>query len=176
MDTVSTLILVTVGGAFATVGGMWIARKMKGSIDLELHDYSASPGSAFKGDVHLVFKKAMQSNHLNVDLIATEETKEFHDGKYKTHHREIYRDKVRLERSKNYQAGQSISYPFEIEIPQMDGVASGKLGKAMDMLSTLASAFTQRDRTLNWSIEARLDAPGLDLVTSVPVKVRMLRA
>ena len=176
MDTAATLILVVVGGAFATVGGMWIARKMKGSIEIQLDNKSAIPGDAFKGEINIAFKKAMQSNHLAIDIIAQEEIREFHDGKYKTRYRELYRETKRLERSKTYHAGENISYPFEIDAPQMGGVTSGKVGKALDMLNTVASAFMQRDRTLNWSLEARLDAPGLDLVASIPVNVRMIRS
>ena len=176
MSGLSTLIIVVVGGGFLAFGAMWVLRKMKGNIDLSVKQSTVSPGELFMGDVLLEFKKPMQSNNLKVTLFAKEEVREYDDGKYKTSHREIYRDSVRLKGATSYQAAQTITYPFEITVPQMNGMVQGKMGEAMEMMSNLASAFMQRDRKIVWSLEARLDAPGLDLVATSPVQVRMVRA
>jgi len=48
MDTAATLTLVAVGGAFTTVGGMWVARKVKGSIEIQLHNQKCKSGQSIQ--------------------------------------------------------------------------------------------------------------------------------
>ena len=171
------IIIYGVVGIFAVVGlvvgGIWIIRRMKGTIVLRMNNATANSGETLSGTIDLTINKVMESNALEVALIAKEIIKERRNGKQHTRTEEVYRSTKTIEGPTLYNAGDKKSYTFEINVPS--GIDSKvKLGGTAQMLLGAASLFIGSDRRVEWKLEARLDAPGLDLVTSKDVHVNVI--
>ena len=163
-------IFVVVG---AVIGGMWVVRRMKGTIVLRMNNATADAGKPLSGTIDLSINKAMQSNALEVSLIAKEIIRERRDGKQHTRSEEVFRSTKTIEGPTAYRSGDKNSYPFEINAPA--GVDSKvELDGTAQMLLGAASNFIGSSRRVEWKLEARLDAPGLDLVTTRSVHVNVV--
>ena len=168
------LILVIVGGAFVGIGIVWVVRKFKGSIDIDLKHNSMIPGDKMSGDINITFRQAMQSNALDVILIVQEKRRERRNGENKTRTEEVYRDTVRVAEGQSYNAGEQVSYPFEITVPNIGNntQAQNSMGGIAGTLINAAVNYIGNEREYIWDLEARLDAPGLDLVTTKKLNAR----
>ena len=172
-----TMIIYGVIGLFAVIGlvigGMWVIRRMKGTIVLRMNNATANSGESLSGTIDLSINKAMQSNALEVALIAKEIVKERRDGQSHNRTEEVYRSTKTVEGPTSYNAGDKNSYTFEINVPA--GADSNvDLGGTTQMLLGVASHFIGSSRRVEWKLEARLDAPGLDLVTTKSVHVNVI--
>jgi len=172
-----TMIIYGVIGIFAAVGlvfgGIWVIRRMKGTIVLRMNNGTANSGEPLSGSIDLTINKAMQSNALEVALIAKETIKERRDGKTHTRSEEVYRSTKTIEGPTSYNAGDKNSYTFEINAPT-GADSSAKISGTAGMLLGVASQFVGSNRRVEWKLEARLDAPGLDLVTTKSVHVNVI--
>ncbi len=170
-------IVYIVGGIFAAVaigfGGMWIGRYMKGSIKLNMNNTAVESGEALSGTVEITFKKPMQSNKLQVSLVATERVERTVNGKRKRESRTIFNNTVMLEDAKSYSAPQTVIYDYSINAPTGSEATSNKITGVAGTLFDAASRFAGNQRYVEWALIARLDAPGLDLVRSENVSVNV---
>jgi hypothetical protein len=155
----------------------FVMRGMKGTITLQCEKNTFDPGETIKGTISVKIKKETRGNQLKVSLIA-DRTTTFYDGdERRTDHDEIYRDELVLEDKKTYPVGYENTYDFSINIPKMnepggqqtDGVL-GAVGAVFDVLSA-----NRRKTKIEWQLEARLDAEGLDLVTKKEIHMRMMQ-
>lgn len=131
-----------------------------------------NPGDAIVGSFDLLTKKAVQGNKLIVSLIGIRVTTTRKDGETDTDTDEIYRDEVLVEGAREFPSGFTSTYDFEIMVPdsQSPEFLNSVAGKALaTAFSLLGSSSTQ----LKWSVEARLDAKGIDLTTKQSVTINI---
>ena len=165
------LVIVVIGGVLAAVIIYHILRYLRGSIKLSLPCTAFNPGDAIAGSFELMTKKEIQGNKLIVSLIGMKTVRTHHGGKTRTRTEEVYRDEVVIEGEKNYFAGYTATYAFQVKAPNlqapdfMNSQAGQILGTALRLLSDQSSRIT-------WKVEARLDAKGVDLATSRAVSIR----
>jgi len=168
--TALTVVAFAVGGGIGAIIVYYIARFLRGSIKLSLPRTAFNPGDNITGSFDLHTKKAIQGNKLIVRLIGVQVTKSFENGKTRTRSREIYRDEVLVEGAKSYPAGYKATYNFEIPAPdiQSPGFLNSAVGQA---LTAALSLLGSRSTDINWKVEARLDAQGIDLAASKSVSI-----
>jgi hypothetical protein len=165
------LVIVVFGGVLAAVIIYHILRYLRGSIKLSLPCTAFNPGDAIAGSFELMTKKEIQGNKLIVSLIGMKTVRTRHEGKTRTRTEEVYRDEVVIEGEKNYFAGYTATYAFQVKAPNLqapdflNSQVGQILGATIRLLSDQSSGIT-------WKVEARLDAKGVDLATSRPVSIR----
>jgi hypothetical protein len=165
------LVIVVFGGVLAAVIIYHVLRYLRGSIKLSLPCTAFNPGDAIAGSFELMTKKEIQGNKLIVSLIGMKTVRTHHEGKKRTRTEEVYRDEVVIEGKKNYFAGYTATYAFQVKAPNLQAPdflnshVGQILGATIRLLSDQSSGIT-------WKVEARLDAKGVDLATSRPVSIR----
>jgi hypothetical protein len=165
------LVIVVFGGVLAAVIIYHVLRYLRGSIKLSLPCTAFNPGDAIAGSFELMTKKEIQGNKLIVSLIGMKTVRTHHGGKTRTRTEEVYRDEVVIEGEKNYFAGYTATYAFQVRAPNLqapdflNSQVGQILGATIRLLSDQSSGIT-------WKVEARLDAKGVDLATSRPVSIR----
>ena len=158
--------------AVVLVAGYYIIRFMRGSIKITLAKNSSNAGEHITGSFELITRKEIDGNRLYVMLVGKEVTRERRGGKTRTHTREIYRDEVTMEEAKTFSAGQTMNYDFQLATPSSAGpdVLSSTLGKTLKVGMEMLGG---RRSYLQWTVEARLDAKGVDLASRKKVTVNM---
>ena len=156
----------------ALIATYYIIRFMRGSIKMTLTKNAFSSGEQVTGSFELITRKEIDGNRLFVSLIGKEVTKQRHGDKTRTHTREIYRDEVTLEDAKIFAAGATANYNFELATPSSSGPdpLDSTLGKTLKIGAELLSG---RRTHLRWSVQARLDAKGVDLATQKKITLNM---
>ena len=156
----------------ALIAGFYIIRFMRGSIKMTLTKNSFSPGEQLTGSFELITRKEIDGNRLFVSLIGKEVTKERHGDKTRTRTREIYRDEVTIEDAKIFAAGATANYNFELATPSSSGpdFLDSTLGKTLKVGMELLGG---RRTHLQWMVEARLDAKGVDLAAQKKITLNM---
>jgi len=154
------------------VAGFYIIRLMRGRIKITLSKRSFNEGEQITGSFELTTRKEIEGNRLYVMLVGKEVTKERRGDKTRTHTREIYRDEVTIEEAKTFSAGQTANYDFQLATPSSAGsdFLSSALGKTLKVGMELLGG---RRNYLQWIVEARLDAKGMDLVSRKKITVNM---
>lgn len=172
------MITIVVGGAILAVIAFYIARYMRGSIELSLPQTAFDPGATITGSFELETKKDIKGNKLVVRLIAIEKIRTHDsDGKSRKRTQEIYRDEVLIEEAKDYIAGSKANYDFQISTPgtptpdlDTPGIISPQV---IQGLATAVKFLSNKSTTIKWKVEARLDAKGVDLVDSKAISIDM---
>ena len=156
------------------VAGYYIIRFMRGSIKITLPKNSFNEGEHVTGSFELTTRKQIEGNRLYVMLVGKEVTKERRGGKTRTHTREMYRDEVTMEEAKTFSAGQTMNYDFQLTTPASAGpdVLSSPVGKTLKIGMQILGGTRSY---LKWTVEARLDAKGVDLATRKKVTVNMTK-
>ena len=166
-DQINALLVLAAVAAVAGVAAYYLAHYLKGSITINLPRTAFNGGEQVEGSFQLLTRKEVNANNLTAALVATETTKERgYKGRTTTHTREIYRSGQTLEHARVYPAGYQANYNFKITAPegaQPFGQDSA-LGTAMGMLSGFG-------RRIDWRVEVRLDAEGVDLAASKKIAV-----
>ena len=172
----STGLIIVISICVCVIGGIigfFILRGLKGTIEIDCKKNTFDPGETIQGDIHLKIKKETKGNKLIIALVA-DETTIYHDGDEKrTEHDEVYRDELIIEDKMTYPAGYEKTYNFDITIPAMDAPGrqvDGVVGAVFDALSV-----NRRKTRIEWQLEARLDAEGLDLVNKKDIQMRHLQ-
>jgi len=170
IDTGLLIVAVIVGGIILSILTYYILRFLRGSIKLTLPRTSFNAGETITGNFELQTKKDIEGNKLLVSLIGVKVTKDYHNGKSRTHTDEIYRDAVILEETRPYPAGYLAHYSFTLKTPnwQEPEFLNSTLGKTLTTAFKLLGSSSSR---ITWKIEARLDAKGVDLATSKAVSL-----
>lgn len=160
---------------FLGIGIYYILRFMKGSLKINLNKKSFCSNDCISGLVELKAKKEIQSNRLYVSLIAQRRERRY-SSNGKTNYRwiNVYTQEKEIESSKNYTAGFSNKYNFELKVPFKSEV-EGSLNVENEVLKTIvkvASALSNTGR-LRWKLECRLDAEGVDLYSKKNISVSL---
>ncbi len=172
------MIAIAVGVAILATIAYYVARYMRGSIKLSLPHTVFDPGATISGSFDLETKKDIKGNKLVVRLIAIEKIRTHDsDGKSRTRSQEIYRDEVLIEEAKDYIAGSTANYDFQISTPgtptsdpETPGIISPQVVQG---LATAVKFLSNKSTTIKWKVEARLDAKGVDLVDSQAISINM---
>jgi len=165
---IPAVILLIIG----LIAAYYIARYMRGSIKIALAKNAFNEGEQITGSFELVTRKEIDGNRLFVALIGKEVTRQRHGDKTRTHTREIYRDEVTIEDAKIFAACATANYDFQLAAPSSAGpdVLDSALGKTLKVGMELLGG---RRKTLYWSVEARLDAKGVDLAARKKITLNM---
>lgn len=166
-ETTKYLIMGALAAAALGTAAYFIARWLKGSLDISLDSDSHPYGGVISGRLALQARKEINGNRLFAALVLTETRRERDfRGRSRSHTREIWRTEATLEGARVYPAGHAGNYDFKLQVPseQGDGFGDSTLGQAARFL-------LGGNRRLNWRVEARLDAEGVDLAASRRVSV-----
>ncbi len=169
-DIILVLVAVVVGVGLIAVIGYYILRHMRGSIKLSLPQTAFNPGNKISGEFDFFAKKPIQGNKLIVRLIGVQVTRHHQNGKRRTRSHEIFRDEVLVEEAKDYPAGYTAKYNFEINTPNTNETEflNSPIGQTLNAAVRLLS---NRNTRLQWRVEARLDAKGIDLVAAKKITI-----
>ena len=174
------VVVLILGG----VAAYYIARFMKGKLELQLSRSSASSEELLSGRVTVEAKKDIHGL-LKVSLVGREKReKRDRDGDRSTEWVEVYRYDNILEETRDFEAGFNQSYAFDLLAPTTSEVRSGAaalqaaaekagdgaMGGMLKMAAGAASFFGGR---IYWHVEARLDAKGVDLYTKEKCQVNL---
>lgn len=152
--------------AALSVAGYFIARYLKGMIEINLPSTAFNHGETVAGTFDLLARKEIKGNRLFAALVATETRRERgYNGKSHTHTEEVWRAEQQLEGARVYPAGQGAKYEFKLQLPPQDFNASDS------MLGQAAQFIFGGSRRLSWKVEVRLDAEGVDLADSKRITV-----
>jgi len=167
MTATIILVIAIVVAVIAAVAGYYLIRHSRGNIKLTLGGDRYDPGDTIEGSFTLLTKKPLAGKQLLVTVIGKEITEERDGNTTHTRTREIYRDEQIIEGPKSYPAGETRDYSFQIAAPDINRSSSigGVLGEIVDVGLDLLSP----GRRLEWRVEARLDADGVDLSDSARI-------
>ncbi|MCM2268265.1 MAG: arrestin family protein [Elusimicrobiales bacterium] len=167
-ELVDLLIIGAVIAGALGAAAYFVARFLKGSVKINLPKETFTPGEQVEGAFELTAKKEINANELTAALVARES---YHERDYKGRSRrktrEIYRVGQVVEGARVYPAGYTANYNFKIALPAGElrgGVGGSLLGGALNLLGGLGSR-------IEWSVEVRLDADGVDLASSKRIYV-----
>jgi hypothetical protein len=173
MSTGAIVVIFICVGVIGGVVGFFVLRGLKGTIKIDCEKNTFDPGETIKGNIYLKIKKQTIGNKLTISLVA-DETTTYHDGdESRTEHDEVYRDDLVVEDKKSYPVGYEQTYDFALTIPAMNAPGKqvdGVVGAVFDALSV-----NRRKSKIEWQLEARLDAEGLDLVNKKDIHMRHLQ-
>lgn len=157
----SVLVISIAAIVLLSVAGYFIARYLKGRIEISLPSTAFNYGETVAGSFELLARKEIQGNRLFAALIATETRRERGlNGKSHTHTEEVWRAEQQLEPARVYAAGQGARYEFKLQLPPQNfNSPDSALGQAAQFLFG-------GSRRINWRLEVRLDAEGVDLAAS----------
>lgn len=179
---VIAIFVLILGGVIA----YYVARFMKGKLELELTRTTANSEELISGTVSLEAKKSIHGL-LKVSLVGREKrTRRDSDGDKKTEYVEVYRYDHVLEETRDFDPGFTQQYPFDLLAPTSEEVRSGSamlkaiaasagdgmVGGVMKMAAGAAGSFAGR---VYWQVESRLDADGVDLFTKEKCSVNLTR-
>ena len=161
----------------------YVARIMKGKIEIEVAKNGYNSGEEISGTVTLTSRKHLQMNRLYVALIGYEiiERRDS-DGDRKTRRNEIYRNEQNLAEVSDLAAGAKQSFAFTLVAPGNNptGETVGEVpAKVLGAVNTAANVIGalgmgNRSRRLEWKLEARADLPGVDIASSRRVRVNLI--
>jgi len=165
---ITFVVISAIGAGVAMIVAFFVMRHMRGTIELSLPKTAFAPGEQIDGSFTMTTKKAIEAKRLFVSLVGTEVSEERHGDSTRTHRREIFRDERVLEEASTIPAGHSAEYSFQLTAPSVEGSdsISGVLG---DTLKIGLEIFSGDREQLEWKVEARLDAEGIDLASSKQV-------
>jgi hypothetical protein len=151
--------------------GIWLGRRARGSIALQVPNRQLQPGEMADGLVHLTAKRNLGPGSLSVSLVCTEEWREWvtdHDGDRtrETRRREAYRHDIDLDQQLAMEAGTNQVFPFALQTPQHRHQPAQQPGSTWGRLVVTLGEMGSRNSEFIWEIESRYDIPGLDLVAS----------
>jgi len=167
----SVIVILVIAAVFVAVASVvmyFVLRFARGSIKLTLSGGAYDPGGIIEGSFTMTTKKPLEGKRLLVAVIGREVTEEREGNTTRTRSREIYRDEHVIEEARTYPAGETKDYAFQLKAPDItnSGSIGGMLGEAVEMGLELLSG---RDERLEWRVEARLDASGIDLSDSTRI-------
>ena len=172
-ENTSLIVICTILGLLLVgVIAYFVMRFLRGSIKLTMPQTSFGAGQMISGSFDLMTKKSIQGNQLFVTLRGVKETKIRDGEKTRTRRDEIYCDQVTLEDAREYPAGYSAKYDFQISTPNVQSPEFMNSGVGQALVSAFRLLSDRRTR-IKWRVEARLDAKGIDLAASKSVQLNL---
>jgi hypothetical protein len=171
--TIQAIFLVLIIGLVGGIVVYFVLRHLKGKLTLEVVNRVYGVGDIVSGQVHLHCKKDVDCNRFYVALICQEVVQTYRKGKRHTTRRELVRQEQDLTGPGRFAPGTMESYAFDLVVPSVPTrdfqVATGS--ETVDaIVNTVASLASHRGR-LEWKLEARVDAQGVDLAATQRVSV-----
>lgn len=161
----------------ALIGGYYIMRYRRGSVEVILSKHGFNPGEKVRGTFKMTTRQDIEGKRLYAAFVGEEVTRHHHGDSSgsestRTDTKEIYRDEYTIEEGVNYPAGQTIEREFELTAPTSSGQGSleSPLGKTVQLGMEL---FGGHRTDLRWTVEVCLDAKGIDLAGSENVTVEL---
>ena len=172
-ENTSLIVICTILGLLLVgVIAYFVMRFLRGSIKLTMPQTSFGAGQMISGSFDLMTKKSIRGNQLFVTLRGVKETKIRDGEKTRTRRDEIYCDQVTLEDAREYPAGYSAKYDFQISTPNVQSPEFMNSGIGQALVSAFRLLSDRRTR-IKWRVEARLDAKGIDLAASKSVQLNL---
>ena len=172
-ENTSLIVICTILGLLlVSVIAYFVMRFLRGSIKLTMPQTSFGAGQMISGSFDLMTKKSIRGNQLFVTLRGVKETKIRDGEKTRTRRDEIYCDQVTLEDAREYPAGYSAKYDFQISTPNVQSPEFMNSGIGQALVSAFRLLSDRRTR-IKWRVEARLDAKGIDLAASKSVQLNL---
>ncbi|MFK7788466.1 MAG: hypothetical protein AB8C95_03090 [Phycisphaeraceae bacterium] len=167
----------------------YLARFMKGKLTVTLSQDSANTDELITGQVTLLAKKRIHGL-LNISLVGKEERSKGTGDDRRYEWVEVYRYDHVLEQKRMFDAGTEHQYNFDLLAPKPAEVNSaatelkkwteksshGLVGKLKTKVATKMAeheASGSLPDTVQWHVESRLDADGIDLFTVQPCKINL---
>ena len=163
---VLTIAIAVAGLAVGWVVTYYVLRRLKGKLVLEVDNRAYSPGEVIAGCVQLQCRKPVDCNRFYVALICQEVVHERRRGKSHTHRHEIARQEQDLTGPGLFPAGTTETYEFAVPVPALQdrgGLPSTGSETVDTIMNTVATFASTRRGRLEWALEARVDAKGVDL-------------
>jgi len=155
------------------IAAFYIARMMKGKIEIQMSKTGFNSGEAVTGAFTLTTKKQLDVTRLYVALIGYEVTERREsDGDKRTERHEIFRDEENFEESQSLPAGFNKTYNFALSAPGKDTVGTSRSGGMEISIGSITLGGNNR-RRLEWKIEARADLPGVDIAKSQSIRINV---
>lgn len=175
-------IIIGVGAiVVVAIIAYYVARAMKGKVELELPKNSYNSGEEITGRVTLTAKKSLQLNRMYVALIGYEIVeRRDSDGDRKTRRNEVYRNEVNILEAQPVPAGTNKAFDFTMNAPGGEATPAGEMAqKVAGAASAVAGALgalgmNTTTRRMEWKLEARADLPGVDIAKSQKVRVNLV--
>ena len=144
----------------------------KGKMEIKIDKTTFSPGEVIKGTVLVSLKKPQKAKELSVTFYGEEEIRQSYDEDNTTRTRKLYEFKQHLDDEKEYNAGQDLTYNFEIKISD-DLLQQGMPKKGVLGALSKVGKFMSRSRSrVYWYLFARLDIPwAVDVKKRVQVQI-----
>lgn len=178
---VITVVVLILGGVIA----YYVARFMKGKLELELSRDSASSEELISGRMTVEAKKEIHGL-LKVSLVGREKRKKRSStsDSDSTEWVEVYRYDQVLEETRVFEAGFRQEYKFDLLAPTSTEVRSGSAalkgmadaagdGITGGLLKAAAGAASFMAGRIYWHVEGRLDAKGVDLYDKEKCQVNL---
>lgn len=171
-----------VGVIAIAIAAYYLARSMKGKIEIELPKKGFNSGEEITGRITMTTKKSLELKRLYVALIGHEivESRD-RDGDRKTRKNEVYRNEVNILEGQTVPAGLNQAFDFTMNAPGGESSpVSETAGKVAGAVNTAAAALNvlgmtgSTTRRMEWKVEARADLPGVDIAKSQKVRVNLI--
>ncbi len=169
-----TLFLGAIGAIVVLLIVLWLVKRSKGKIEINLTNFQFSPGDVIEGDVVLKLKKPVQAKALKVGLIGIYQNTNY--GKspkgYSRSSTKSYAFEFRqpIDGEKEYPSGDT-SYHFKLKIPQdllsSRAFGDGALGTIVKSVQILSGNIS----SIKWYVEANLDMKGFNISRKVQVNI-----
>jgi hypothetical protein len=144
----------------------FVMKFLKGKLKLNLNKTSFQSSEKITWILDLEVKKNISGHRLFVALVEREKTKTTNSqGKKTTRTQEIRRFEIDLEHEKEFSAWFKKAYQFEIPFPSNQEKENNWIANSVIQWIGLLTWNNSR-KTIQWYLEARLDAKGIDLTDS----------
>lgn len=166
----TTWFLVIVAAVIVAFVMYGRARRARGSIEMALPKSDFELGETIHGRVDIHAKQPIEAERLVVTLTATEITETVKDGKTTSSSKQVHRGEHVLEGARSYAAGTRETREFEIAVPAPKPAPEPPATGNKAAFAKLAAMAGPKVR-LQWRLEVRLAAKGIDLATARSITV-----
>ena len=161
----------------------YVARMMKGKVEIEIPKAGYNSGEEIVGKVTFTSRKNLHINRFYVALIGYEIVeRRDSDGDRSTRRHEIYRAEHNLAETGDLAAGAKQSFGFTLVAPgnnpagekaeEIPAKVLGAVNTATNVIRALGLG--NKTRRLEWKLEARADLPGVDIASSTKIRVNLI--
>jgi hypothetical protein len=150
---------------------IFLIKRAKGKMEIQLDDYNFSPGKVITGRIYLKLKKP-QEGILKVGLTGTYRRRSYGKEKNTNRNMNAYFIEIPITNMANFNLGESW-HEFQFQVPGdvTNTLNSGAIGGAIKTAQFLMSGTVTN---IDWYFTARLDVKGIDLTKKVKVSVANL--
>ena len=169
METTLIIVISILVVIILTIVGVFIAKRLKGSIEIIQEQYNYAPGDTIKGKVVVKLKKAVSSDQLIVGLRCerTERSIMMNTQKSQTRTVVLFDFNQPLEARKEYAPSE---YPFNFALKIPSNVTT-KIEGLLGSLVSSASMLMGKNDSIRWYLYAELKCSGINLSQKTQVNI-----